>query len=256
MRGRASVLETGTPTLPRPAKSSLSLSISGSPTCWASPVLPVTWFEPNLKESGRLVPEGPCWRGSASLSLREVWITLAALPPQDSVSSFTEWTGILCLHLGLHFFIPSWLRHCGHGRAGQGSPLFLCSPALCHSGRRLSYAHFLGLLSFKLSAAPACLGRPGPLLGPGSLQDHWRGCPSSPWGSCRVVSPLPRGCVMRTPWQPSSFPLLALPATASQVPMGPGPCPGAECLSPEAPGPSDQALGPVLTRLPSRWSQD
>lgn len=128
--GRASVLETGTPTLPRPAESSLSLSISGSTTCWASPVLPVTWFEPNLKESGCLVPEGACWRGSASLSLslREVWITLAVLPPQDSVSSFTEWTGILCLHLGLHFFIPFWLRHCGHGRAGHRAALSFSAP--------------------------------------------------------------------------------------------------------------------------------
>lgn len=51
-------------------------------------------------------------------------------------------------------------------RQGRQLPPSLCSPAFCHSGRTLSHAHFLGLLSCKLSAAPAWLGRPGPPPGP------------------------------------------------------------------------------------------
>lgn len=143
-----------------------------------------------------------------------------------------------------------WLR-----QAGQLPPS-LCSPTFCHSGRRHSHAHFLGLLSFKLSAAPAWLGRPGHLLGPGSLQDHWRGCPqqsagklqcgpASPWGLCSEET---LATLFLSPADPASPHLTGT--------HGAWPLSCSRCFRPEAPGPGDQALGPVLTQRPSWWSQD
>ena len=157
--------------------------------------------------------------------------------------------------LGICFLIPFPLQLCGQG--GQGSLRSPCPRPLCHTGRRLTRAHHLGLLCLKLSGAPARLGQPSsphPHPGPREPSGPLEGLPPKVPGQPRNGPAPPSGLHSRGD---PSHPLPFLCRPCQLEPCGtcgvwPQSC--SRCPSPEAPEPGDLALGPVLTQLPSWWA--